>query len=38
MQTSQKAKGGTLKYAEMDSIEVGLKFKTVSGIMVETTG
>jgi hypothetical protein len=38
MQTSQKARGGTLKYAEMDSIEVGLKFKTVSGIMVETTG
>lgn len=27
-----------MKYAEMDSVEAGLKFKTVSGIMVETTG
>ena len=29
---------GTLKYSEMESIEAGLKFKTISGIMVETTG
>ena len=27
-----------MKYAEMDSVEAGLKFKTISGIMVETTG
>ena len=27
-----------MKYAEMDSIEAGLKFKSVSGLMVETTG
>ena len=27
-----------MKYAEMDSVEAGIKFKTVSGIMVETTG
>ena len=27
-----------LKHSEMDSIEAGLKFKTRSGIMVETTG
>jgi len=27
-----------LKYAETDSIEQGMKFKTVSGLLVETTG
>ena len=27
-----------MKYSEMESIEQGLKFKTISGIMVETTG
>ncbi len=27
-----------MKYSENDSIEAGLKFKTVSGLMVETTG
>ena len=27
-----------LKYSEMDSVEQGLRFKTVSGIVVETTG
>ena len=27
-----------MKYAEMESVEAGIKFKTVSGIMVETTG
>ena len=27
-----------MKYSEMDSVEAGLKFKTRSGIMVETTG
>jgi hypothetical protein len=27
-----------LKYSEKESIEPGLKFKTLSGIMVETTG
>ena len=27
-----------MKYSEMDSIEAGLKFKTISGLMVETTG
>ena len=27
-----------MKYSEMDSIEPGLKFKTLSGILVETTG
>ncbi len=27
-----------LKFSEMDSIDEGLKFKTISGIMVETTG
>ena len=30
--------GEILKYSEMESIEKGLKFKTPSGIMVETTG
>ena len=29
---------GLLKYSEMDSVEAGLKFKPISGIMVETTG
>ena len=29
---------GSLKYAEMDSIEAGLRFKTQSGLLVETTG
>ena len=27
-----------MKYSEMESLEPGLKFKTRSGIMVETTG
>lgn len=27
-----------LKFSEMDSVDEGLKFKTVSGIIVETTG
>lgn len=27
-----------MKYAEMDSIEAGLRFKTQSGLLVETTG
>lgn len=27
-----------MKYAEMQSIEAGLRFKTPSGILVETTG
>ncbi|MEE9198285.1 MAG: hypothetical protein V3U26_00650 [Dehalococcoidia bacterium] len=27
-----------MKYAEMDSIKAGLKFKSTSGLMVETTG
>jgi len=27
-----------LKYAEMASIEAGLRFKTQSGLLVETTG
>ena len=27
-----------MKYSEMDAIEEGLKFKTLSGILVETTG
>ena len=27
-----------LNYSEMDSVEPGLKFKTISGLMVETTG
>ena len=26
------------KFSEMDTIEQGLRFKTVSGIVVETTG
>ena len=26
------------KYAEMDSVEGGLRFKTQSGLVVETTG
>ena len=30
--------GNSLKYAEMDSIEAGLRFKTQSGLLVETTG
>lgn len=30
--------GDKLKYSEMESIDAGLKFKTISGIMVETTG
>ena len=27
-----------MKYSEMDSIEAGLAFKTLSGAIVETTG
>ena len=27
-----------MKFSEMDTIERGLRFKTVSGIIVETTG
>ena len=27
-----------MKYSEMDSIEPGIKFKTLSGLVVETTG
>ena len=27
-----------MTYSENDSIEAGLKFKTLSGLMVETTG
>lgn len=27
-----------LKYAEMDAMDPGVRFKTKSGIMVETTG
>jgi hypothetical protein len=27
-----------LKFSETDTIESGLRFKTISGIMVETTG
>ena len=27
-----------MKYAEMDSIEAGLRFKSASGLIVETTG
>ena len=27
-----------MAYSEMESIDSGLKFKTISGIMVETTG
>ena len=27
-----------LKFSEMDSVDEGLKFKTVSGIIVKTTG
>ena len=27
-----------MKYSEQESIEPGLKFKTLSGIIVETTG
>ena len=27
-----------MKYSEMDSIEPGIKFKTLTGIAVETTG
>jgi len=27
-----------LKYSEMASIEAGLRFKTVGGVIVETTG
>ena len=27
-----------MKYSEMESIESGLRFKTISGISVETTG
>ena len=27
-----------MKYSETDSIEPGLRFKTLSGIIVETTG
>ena len=30
--------GLELKYSEMDSIEAGLKFKTIGGVIVETTG
>ncbi len=27
-----------MNYAEMESVDPGLKFKTISGLMVETTG
>ena len=27
-----------MKYSEMEEIEPGLKFKSISGIMIETTG
>ncbi len=27
-----------MKYSEMDSIEQGLRFKTIGGLIVETTG
>ena len=30
--------GLELKYSEVDSIEAGLKFKTIGGVIVETTG
>ena len=30
--------GLELKFSEMDSIEAGLRFKTVGGAIVETTG
>ena len=29
---------GPLKYAETESVEAGMKFKTPGGLMVETTG
>ena len=32
------AEGLELKYSEMDSIEAGLRFKTIGGVIVETTG
>lgn len=31
-------RGFTLTYAETETVESGLKFKTISGLMVETTG
>ena len=31
-------RGSTLSYAESESVEAGLKFKTRSGLIVETTG
>ena len=30
--------GGALSYAEMEEVEAGLKFKSTSGLLVETTG
>lgn len=30
--------GIPLKYSEMNSIEQGLRFKTIGGLIVETTG
>ena len=30
--------GDKLKFSEMESIDAGLKFKTIGGLMVETTG
>ncbi len=27
-----------MKYSEMESIEPGIRFKTISGLMVETSG
>ena len=27
-----------MKYSEMESIDSGLKFKTIGGVLVETTG
>ena len=31
-------RGRTLKYSETETVEPGLRFKTKSGILVETTG
>ena len=32
------SRGSPLKYSEMDNIEPGLRFKTIGGLIVETTG
>ena len=37
-QDNLQSEAVTLKYSEMEEIEPGLKFKTRSGLMVETTG